>query len=274
MLMKIKIKDGFITNIDGETIEQTTNLDVHTWNIKIEQNVIRCKTFSGAVAPEKSVTRFPLKDSTIYLVNKINDAFCYQRSEFIESFLVNNNINNVKCMEVEKISIDDEMFSQLEENTHKVRYDKRVFISPSKKWAIIGDMESEFNTLWLERESDLKKFFRDENFLKNLESEFHAVNWNSWNIPEQYKIDAEPINDGFYRCKSNSNFIVAYFAGHVGLMPNHFDYAVFNGIGDVYYKEKLPEIKISEYRDFYFDPPTGASIQTIYSLDSRYWEKL
>ena len=273
MLMKVKIENGKIIQANGNVIVPTSNLDIHTWNIKIEDRIIRCKSFSRAIPEKKSVTRFPLKDSTIYLVNKINDAFCYQRESYVEAFLTSNNINVVRCIEREGLSINDDQFSQLD--GHIVRYDKRVFISPSKKWVIIGDMESEFNTLWLERESDLKKFFRDKNFLSMLQSEFHAVNWNSWNIPEQYKIDAEPINDGFYRCKSNSNFIVAYFAGD-DLLPNNFDYAVFNGIGKDYYNEQLNNlnIRVSEYRDFYFDPPTGESIQLIYAIDSRYWEKL
>ena len=273
MLMKVTIKDGFITEFNGIGITETKNLDVHTWNIKIENGVVRCKTFSGAVGDRQRVTRFSLINSTIYLVNKINTAYCYQRSENVENFLESNNINVVKCMETEGITIDDDMFSQLEDRY--VRYDKRIFISPTNRWAIVGDMDSDFNILYVAKESDFKKFFRDENFLKELVDEFHMVNWNNWNIPEEFAIRAIPANNGFYRCKSNRNFIVSYFQGNSDLLPNHFDYAVFNGIGKEYYKDKLPsDIKVSEYRDFYFDPPTGESIQLIYAIDSRYWEKL
>lgn len=273
MLMKVTIKDGFITEFNGIGITETKNLDIHTWNIKIEDNCIRCKTFSDAVVEKKSITRFPLKDSTIYLINKINDAYCYQRSENVEKFLVTNNINVVKCMEQERKTIEDEMFSQLDDGRY-VRYDKRVFISPSKNWVIVGE-DSDFNTMYISKESDFKKFFRDENFLSTLEEELHCTNWNNWNIPEQFRINAEPQNNGFYVCKANNNFIVSYFPGNSDLLPNHFDYAVFNGIGKEYYKDKLPsDIKVSEYRDFYFDPPTGESIQLIYAIDSRYWEKL
>lgn len=275
MLMKVTIKDGFITEFNGIGITETKNLDIHTWNIKIEDNCIRCKTFSDAVVEKKSITRFPLKDSTIYLINKINDAYCYQRSENVEKFLVTNNINVVKCMEQERKTIEDEMFLQLDDGRY-VRYDKRIFISPTNRWAIVGDMDSDFNILYVAKESDFKKFFRDENFLKELVDEFHMVNWNNWNIPEEFAIRAIPANNGFYRCKSNRNFIVSYFQGNDGLLPDNFDYAVFNGIGKDYYNEQLNNlnIRVSEYRDFYFDPPTGESIQLIYAIDSRYWEKL
>ena len=275
MLTKVSIKDGFITEANGIGITETKNLDIHTWNIKIEDRIIRCKSFSRAIAEKKSVTRFPLKDSTIYLVNKINDAFCYQRDEDIETFLTTNHINVVKCMEREGVTIDDEQFSQLD-GGHIVRYDKRVFISPSKKWAIMGDMDgSRFSELWVQKESDFKKFFRDKNFLKELESEFHMVCWDNWNIPKEYAIKAESQNNGFYKYKGNDKFVLAYFSGHAGLLQNHFDYAVFNGIGKEYYENKLPsDIEVSEYRDFYFDPPVGESIQLFYAIDSRYWEKL
>lgn len=274
MLTKVSIKDGFITNVNGKVVEPCMNIDVHTWNIKIEDKIIRCKSFSRAIPEKKSVTRFSLKDSTIYLVNKINDAYCYQRSSVVENFLESNNINVVKCMETEGITIDDDMFSQLEDRY--VRYDKRIFISPTNRWAIVGDMDSDFNILYVAKESDFKKFFRDENFLKELVDEFHMVNWNNWNIPEEFAIRAIPANNGFYRCKSNRNFIVSYFQGNDGLLPDNFDYAVFNGIGKDYYNEQLNNlnIRVSEYRDFYFDPPTGESIQLIYAIDSRYWEKL
>lgn len=274
MLMKVRIKDEFITNVNGNDITPSRNVDVHTWNIKIEDKIIRCKSFSRAIPEKKSVTRFSLKDSTIYLVNKINDAYCYQRSSVVENFLESNNINVVKCMETEGITIDDDMFSQLEDRY--VRYDKRIFISPTNRWAIVGDMDSDFNILYVAKESDFKKFFRDENFLKELVDEFHMVNWNNWNIPEEFAIRAIPANNGFYRCKSNRNFIVSYFQGNDGLLPDNFDYAVFNGIGKDYYNEQLNNlnIRVSEYRDFYFDPPTGESIQLIYAIDSRYWEKL
>jgi hypothetical protein len=273
MLMKVKVENGFITNVNGKDIIPSRNLDIHTWNIKIEDRIIRCKSFSRAIPEKKSVTRFSLKDSTIYLVNKINDAYCYQRSSVVENFLESNNINVVKCMETEGITIDDDMFSQLEDRY--VRYDKRIFISPTNRWAIVGDMDSDFNILYVAKESDFKKFFRDENFLKELVDEFHMVNWNNWNIPEEFAIRAIPANNGFYRCKSNRNFIVSYFQGD-GLLPDNFDYAVFNGIGKDYYNEQLNNlnIRVSEYRDFYFDPPTGESIQLIYAIDSRYWEKL
>lgn len=274
MLMKVRIKDAFITNVNGNDVTPSRNVDVHTWNIKIEDKIIRCKSFSRAIPEKKSVTRFSLKDSTIYLVNKINDAYCYQRSSVVENFLESNNINVVKCMETEGITIDDDMFSQLEDRY--VRYDKRIFISPTNRWAIVGDMDSDFNILYVAKESDFKKFFRDENFLKELVDEFHMVNWNNWNIPVEFAIRAIPANNGFYRCKSNRNFIVSYFQGNDGLLPDNFDYAVFNGIGKDYYNEQLNNlnIRVSEYRDFYFDPPTGESIQLIYAIDSRYWEKL
>lgn len=273
MLMKVTVKNGKIIQANGEAIEPSVNLDIHTWNIKIEQNIIRCKSFSGAVSEKKSVTRFPLKDSTIYLINKINDAFSYQRDEDIETFLTTNYINVVKCMEKENLDISGEQFNQLD--GHAVRYDKRIFISPTNRWAIVGDMESDFNILYVAKESEFKKFFRDENFLKELVDEFHMVNWNNWNIPEEFAIRAIPANNGFYRCKSNSNFIVSYFQGHDGLLPDNFDYAVFNGTGNEYYENKLPsDIEVSEYRDFYFDPPTGVSIQLFDTIDSRYWEKL
>ena len=275
MLMKVTIKDGFITEFNGIGITETKNLDIHTWNIKIEDNCIRCKTFSDAVVEKKSITRFPLKDSTIYLINKINDAYCYQRSENVEKFLVTNNINVVKCMEQERKTIEDEMFLQLDDGRY-VRYDKRIFISPTNRWAIVGDMDSDFNILYVAKESDFKKFFRDENFLKELVDEFHMVNWNNWNIPEEFAIRAIPANNGFYRCKSNRNFIVSYFQGNDGLLPDNFDYAVFNGIGKEYYKEKLKNlnIEVSDFKDFYFDPPFGESIQLFDTIDSRYWEKL
>lgn len=274
MLMKVTVKNGFITNVNGKVVEPCMNIDVHTWNIKIEQNIIRCKSFSGAVSEKKSVTRFPLKDSTIYLINKINDAYAYQRDSFIQEFLDTNHINVVKCMEKESILISDEKFSQLDEGRY-VRYDKRIFVSPSKIWVIISEMDgSRFSELYITKESDFKKFFRDEKFLKEIENEFHCVCWDNWNIPEEFAIRANPANNGFYRCKSN-NFIVSYFQGHSDLLPNHFDYAVFNGIGKEYYKDKLPSmVKVSEFRDFYFDAPIGASMQLFYAIDSRYWEKL
>lgn len=272
MLMKVKVENGFITNVNGKDIIPSRNLDIHTWNIKIEDRIIRCKSFSRAIPEKKSVTRFSLKDCTLYLVNKINDAYAYQRDSFIQEFLDTNHITLVKCMEQERKTIDDEMFSQLDDGRY-VRYDKEIFISPTNRWAIIGD--DDFNELWIEKESDFKRFFRDENFLKEIEAEFHCVCWDNWNIPEEFAIRAIPANNGFYRCKSNSNFIVSYFQGHSDVLPNHFDYAVFNGIGKEYYKEKLPSmIEVSEYRDFYFDPPVGESIQLFDVIDSRYWEKL
>ena len=274
MLMKVKIKNGFITNVNGNDITPTRNFDVHTWNIKIEDKIIRCKSFSRAIPEKKSVTRFSLKDSTIYLINKINDAYAYQRDSFIQEFLDTNHITLVKCMEKESILISDEKFRQLDDGKF-ARYDKKIFVSPSGKWVIISD-GSQFTELWIEKESDFKRFFRDPEFLKEIEAEFHCVCWDNWNIPEEFAIRAIPANNGFYRCKSNNSFIVSYFQGHDGLLPDNFDYAVYNGIGKEYYKEKLKNlnIEVSEYRDFYFDPPVGESIQLFNSIDSRYWEKL
>lgn len=275
MLTKVSIKDGFITNVNGKVVEPCMNIDVHTWNIKIENGVVRCKTFSGAVGDRHRVTRFSLQNSTIYLVNKINTAYCYQRSEMIENFLIANDINVVKCMEKEGLTINDGKFSQLDDGKF-VRYEERIFISPSNVWAIVSDVDTEFTELWINKESDFKRFFRDPEILKEIEAEFHCVNWNNWNIPEEYSIKAKPENNGLYVSKIDRNFIVAYSAGHVGLMPNHFDFAIFNGIGDKYYRQALleiPNLKISEFRDFYFNPPVGESIQRFYAIDSRYWEK-
>lgn len=278
MLMKVKVENGFITQVNGKDITKTSSsLDVHTWNIKIEDNCIRCKTHSKAVSEKKSVTRFPLKNCTVYLINKINDAFCYQREEKVENFLESNSINVVKCMEKENLNISDEQFNQLDES-RCVRYDKRIFVSPSKKWVIISEMDgNQFTELWIEKESDFKKFFRDKNFLKEIENEFHMVCWDNWDIPEEYAIKAKPENNGLYVSKISNKFVITFFAGHVGLMPNHFAFALFNGVCDKFYKDALTGVKnieIEKIQDFYFEPVLGESIQRFYTIDSRYWEPI
>lgn len=276
MLMKVKVENGKIIQSNGDAIVPTSNLDIHTWNIKIEEGCIRCKTFSGAVSPKKSVTRFPVKNSTIYLVNKINTAYAYQRDSFIQEFLDTNHITLVKCMEKEGLKIDDEKFSQLDDGKF-VRYDERIFISPSNVWAIVSDVDTEFCELWINKESDFKRFFRDPEFLKEIEAEFHCVCWDNWNIPDEYKIEANPKNNGMYVSKINNGYIISFFAGHIGLMRDKFVYAMFNGICDKYYEEILranKNIKIKEVRDFYFNPVLGESLQSIYGIDSRYWEPI
>lgn len=277
MLMKVKVENGFITQVNGKDITKTPNLDVHTWNIKIEQNIIRCKSHSGAVSEKKSVTRFPLKDSTIYLINKINDAYCYQRSALIEQFLVSNNINVVKCMEKENISIQDDRFNQLDEYKC-IRYDQRIFISPTLKWVVVGEMDgSRFSTLWIQKESDFKKFFRDKKFLKEIEKELHLICWNNWCIPEEYKITSDRKNKGIYVSKIDKSFVIGFCQGHIGLMADSFEYAVFNGVCSEYWdwKYKLTKnntINISKVEDFHKNNILGVYLQKIYNIDSRYWE--
>lgn len=279
MLLKVDVKNGFITNVNGKVVEPTKNIDVRTWNIKIEGNIIRCKTFSGAVGDRHRVTKFELKDSTIYLINKINTAYCYQRMSLIEHFLINNHINVVKCMEKEGLDITDEKFRQLEDNCF-VRYDKRIFISPSNAWVIVGEMDNDFATLWIPKESDFKRFFRDPEFLKVIENEMHLISWNNWNIPEEFRITSDDrSNKGLYRSKIDKSFVIGFYQGHAGLLSDSFEYAVFNGICDKYWdwKYKLSQnedINISKVEDFHKNKIIGVHLQKIYNIDSRYWEPI